>query len=217
MDCHDTHVGSPCPSTPLTELASQSGEEPEASQEYETTLGSPDGIGSPSIYTSSTPAASQTWEEHTPEPSRDQYDSASLHESDDEGEDEVMETTDAEEEGEIVNLRNGKKPYYCRVEDCRSWHSSENWILRHRNSHFENGYLCPNLGHGCFGRGGSFKTKEGLFNHCRRFPNCNAALDAIGREVEMWGYSATEEDLVSLDPTFHKPYRQFFGLKNPAP
>lgn len=109
--------------------------------------------------------------------------------------------------GTVVDLR-GEVPHFCRVGDCRHWHTELKQIKRHRDAHFEDryGWMCPNQTT-CPSGGGNFRRKDAVNVHCRKHRGCSEALRANGGRIDRWGIPANEGDLVPYDPTFHIPYR----------
>ena len=111
----------------------------------------------------------------------------------------------------VADLR-GEEPFYCRVGDCRYWHTDSRQVKRHRDTHFERryGFVCPNQAT-CPSRGGSFRRRDAVGAHCKRSPLCGDALEASNGMIWFWGTPATEGDLWPYDPKFHIPYKRFDG------
>ena len=106
-----------------------------------------------------------------------------------------------------------EKPIFCRVGECLYWHTDMNQVKRHRDSHFQYryGFLCPNKTDTCPSIGSTFRRRDAVSAHCKRFPVCGNFLEANGGLIQSWGTPATEDDLQPYDPDFHKPYKAFDG------
>ena len=106
-----------------------------------------------------------------------------------------------------------KAPIFCRVGDCRYWHTDPKRVERHRDNHFQDRhvYLCPNQTGTCPALGGTFKRRDAVGVHCKRNPVCRKFLEANEGIISRRRVSVTEEELRPHDPDFHKPYETFDG------
>jgi len=104
-------------------------------------------------------------------------------------------------------------PVFCRVGDCRYWHTDPKTVKRHRDNHFQDGhvYLCPNQTGTCPALGGTFKRRDAVGVHCKRHPVCRKFLEANGGIISRRVVIVTEDELRPHDPNFHKPYEIFDG------
>jgi len=100
----------------------------------------------------------------------------------------------------VANL-DEKQPIFCRVGECRYWHTDLKRIKQHRDSHLWNlGYLCPNQKDNCPHSETIFTRRDAVISHCKQFPVCGKFLEANGGIIPR-----PEEGLRPYDPNFHKP------------
>ena len=106
----------------------------------------------------------------------------------------------------------GEEAIFCRVANCRYWHTDPRQVRRHRDTHFGHrfGFVCPNE-FTCPSQGGNFRRRDAVNAHCKRSPLCGEALKANQGEILSWGTPTTEEDLRPRDPEFDVPYMRFDG------